>query len=112
MLPTKKIGSYAGTSTPDLRSKVGSLRSGSMFHVPGSRVKHQTPNTKHQTVLLTLCSKLIYPFGLWTLDSNENRPLRAYFYWLVPTAGFEPAAPRLGIWCSILLSYVGIFGEL
>lgn len=25
-------------------------------------------------------------------------------------AGFEPAAPRLGIWCSILLSYETING--
>lgn len=24
---------------------------------------------------------------------------------LASPAGFEPAAPRLGIWCSILLSY-------
>ena len=25
--------------------------------------------------------------------------------WLVTPTGFEPVAPRLGIWCSILLSY-------
>ena len=31
---------------------------------------------------------------------------------MVPPAGLEPTTPRLGIWCSILLSYGGTVSNL
>ena len=34
---------------------------------------------------------------------------RPHNYNMVRTTGFEPVTPRLGIWCSILLSYGRIF---
>ena len=62
----------------------------------------QLPSLKtvHRTVFLTLRPKGSNPLG------HKKKDLaNAKSFFLARPRGFEPPAPRTGIWCSIQLSY-------
>ena len=62
----------------------------------------QLPSLKtvHRTVFFTLRPKGSNPLRQKKTDFAEAKPV-----FLARPRGFEPPAPRTGIWCSILLSY-------
>ncbi len=54
------------------------------------------------SILLSPLHLHIRPLGQKKKAAPKDCP---YTFKMVTPAGFEPATPRLGIWCSILLSY-------
>ena len=62
-----------------------------------------TSLSKNSNFRLLKLEKVVVVY--WGLVSRECPMRRQTVLRVVSSAGFEPTAPRLGIWCSILLSY-------
>lgn len=92
---------YVGGEPPPIQSKLGEMFAPRFI---GGIPRKQTA---HLCINAALRGIARHPVLQGTLVAQMSGTLQKFrvLREMVTPAGFEPATPRLGIWCSILLSY-------